>query len=200
MEKFVAALTFVMALCSVPAFATTQDFNAYGAGTGLGYGNAEWIGSPSLAFPGFTLNSTGSSLQLDAPGYFGATNYELLGGDNATLTIDFNATQSAFAIDLRDFSGYGGTDTITVYGADDTTVLGTYYIALNGSVVTFTDTGESAPIGAVNLGVVSGEDWSGILQSVTYNGAASTPEPGTLTLLGVGIVGLAGLVRRKLNL
>jgi hypothetical protein len=203
MKKFVVALTFVLAVFSVPAFADTQDFNAYGAGRGLPYWGAEDLGITSLAFPAFTLNAAGGTfptLQLDAPGYYGAINYELLAGYGGDLTIDFNAAQSAFAIDLRDFQGYGGTDTITVYGADDTTVLATYYMGLNGSIATFTDTGESGPIGAVNLSVVSGENWSGILQSVTYSAPTPVPEPGTLALFATGLLGLAGLVRRKLNL
>ena len=198
MKRFIVALTFVLAAFSVSAFADTQNFNAYGAGTGLGLGEAEWIGASSLAFPAFTLNTTGANgLQLDAPGYFGATNYELLGEDS--LNIDFNVAQSAFAIDVRDFSGYGGMDTITVYGANDTTVLNTYNITLNGSIITFTDSGESAPIGAVSLSDVGGEYWTGILQSVSY-GTVVTPEPGTLSLLGFGVLGLAGLARRKMNL
>jgi hypothetical protein len=201
MRKFVVLLllSFALALSSVSMCATTQDFNAYGVASGLGAGQAEDLGIFSLAFPGFTLTAGGSTgLQLDAPGYFGALNYELLtnGGD---LTIAFAANQNAFSIDLRDFTTYGGTDTITVYGADDVTVLNTYFVNLNGTIATFSDAGESAPIGAVNLSIVNGENWSGILQSVTYNGG-TTPEPGTLVLFGSSVLGLAGLARRKMNL
>jgi hypothetical protein len=35
--------------------------------------------------------------------------------------------------------------------------------------------------------------------NVTYNGAATTPEPGSLILLGTGVLGLAGVIRRKLK-
>ena len=201
MRKLVVLLmlSFALALSSVSMFATTQDFNAYGISTGLCGGCAENLGFSSLAFPGFTLTAGGSiGLQLDAPGYFNAANYELL-GNRGDLTITFGASQNAFSIDLRDFSAYGGADTITVYGADDVTVLNTYNISLNGTIVTFTDSGESAPIGAVNLSIISGEAWSGILNSVTYNGG-TTPEPGTLVLLGSSVLGLAGLARRKMNL
>jgi hypothetical protein len=33
--------------------------------------------------------------------------------------------------------------------------------------------------------------------TVTYNYSGLTPEPGTLTLFGTGLLGLAGLLRRK---
>lgn len=185
-----------LAIVSVPAFATTtQDFNAYGAGTGLGAGNAEGVASP-LTFPDFVLSSTGG-LQLDAPGYYGAVNYELLGAPGADLLITFNVAQGIVSLNLRDFAGYSGNDTISVYAADDTTLLNSYVVALpgDGSIVTFSDPGEVGPIGAVDLSVIGGAGWSGILQSVTYGSA--TPEPASEALVGLGLVGLFGILRRR---
>lgn len=42
-------------------------------------------------------------------------------------------------------------------------------------------------------------DNTGALQTVFY-GTGTTPEPGTLIMLGSGIIGLAGVLRRKINL
>lgn len=190
------SLSLMLALSGTAAFATTQDFNAYGISTGLGFGQAENLGFTTLAFPDFTLSTNAPTLQLDAPGYFGALNYELL-GNGGDLTITFNAAQPNFSIDLRDFAGFGGTDTIKVYGTDHVTLLNAYSVSLNGTIQTFSDAGENAAIGAVNLSVISSENWSGILQSVTYNGT-TTPEPGTFLMMGSGLVGLAGVLRRKL--
>jgi hypothetical protein len=41
------------------------------------------------------------------------------------------------------------------------------------------------------------EDWNGF--SVGAFGSGTTPEPSSLVLLGSGIVGLAGIVRRKIK-
>jgi hypothetical protein len=87
---------------------------------------------------------------------------------------------------------------ITVFGADDTTVLSTYAVGLNKSMSTSTDCSESAPIGAVNLPEISGEFWTGILQSVTFFTPDPTPEPASLSRLGIGVLALAGIVRRRL--
>jgi hypothetical protein len=196
MKAFLLKSMLALASLSIPLFATTVDFNAYGAASGLGYGDAEWLYVDSLTFPGFTLSTAGSQygLQLDAPGYYGAVNYELLGeGD---LTVTFSSAQSGFSTDVRDFSGYGGTDTVSVYGTDDTTLLATYFITLNGSISTFTDLGESAAIGAVSFSNVGGEYWTGILQSVTY-GASEVPEPASFAVVGLGLLVL-GFARRRL--
>ena len=197
MKKFVLALTFMVLLGNARAFAdTTQTFNAYGAALLPNQGAAILDGS-SVVFPGFTLYTTDPySVQLDSPGYYGATNYELLAGGD--LTIDFTVPQNSFSICLRAFRGFSGDEMITVFGADDTTVLATYSVGLDASIFTSTDSGESAPIGAVTLSDFSTYPWTGALQSVTFSSPDPAPEPGSLSLLGVGVLGLAGMVRRKL--
>lgn len=195
MKKFALAFMFTVLLGNSQAFADSQTFNAYGKATDTGK-SALNVGT-SVAFPGFTLDTSGFSLQLDPPGWFGAPNYELL-GNQGDLTIDFTVPQTFFSIRLRDFKGFGGTETITVFGVDDTTVLSTYTVGMDGSVTTSTDSGESAPIGAVNLAEISGQFWTGALQSVTFSNPDPAPEPGSLSLLAIGALALVGMVRRKL--
>jgi hypothetical protein len=55
------------------------------------------------------------------------------------------------------------------------------------------------PTGGANHG------WNGsgehfIIDDLTINGGGGVPEPGTLVMLGSGVVGVAGLLRRKLSL
>jgi hypothetical protein len=201
MKQFVLALTFTVLLGSAGALADTQTFHAYGAAMLPGQRASMNIG-PSVAFPDFTLYTTGL-VQLDSPGFDGATNYELL-GNQGDLTIAFTVPQNSFSISLRDFAYLpggapaGGLAMITVFGADDTTILSTSAVGLNKSIITSTDSSESAPIGAVNLSEISGEFWTGSLQSVTFSTPDPTPEPASLSLLGIGVLALAGMVRRKL--
>ncbi|HEY1469340.1 MAG TPA: hypothetical protein VGF61_09865 [Candidatus Acidoferrum sp.] len=203
MKKFVLALMFTVLLGNARALAdTTQTFNAYGAAILPNQGTAANVGT-SVVFPGFTLFTNGPSLQVDSPGYFGATNYELL-GNQGDLTIVFTDPQTSFSIRLRDFSSLpggapaGGLDMVTVFATDDTTVLSSYALGLDGSIITSTDSSESAPIGAVNLSEISGEDWTSILQSVTFSTPDAAAEPASLSLLFIGVLGLAGITRRKL--
>ena len=201
MKKFVLALTLTVLLGNARALADTQTFHAYGAAMLPERGVSMNI-APSVAFPGFTLYTTGL-VQLDSPELDGATNYELL-GNQGDLTIAFTVPQNSFSISLRDFkylpdgTPARGLEMITVFGADDTTVLSTYVVGLNQSIITSTDSSESAPIGAVNLSQISGEFWTGLLQSVSFSTPDPTPEPASLSLLGIGVLALAGMVRRKL--
>ena len=201
MKKFVLALTFTVLLGNACALADTQTFHAYGAARLPEPGVSMNI-APSVAFPGFTLYTRGV-VQLDSPEFDGATNDELL-GNQGDLTIAFTVPQNSFSISLRDFAYLpggapaGGLEMITVFGANDTTVLSTYAVELSKSIITSTDSSESASIGAVHLSEISGEYWTGILQSVTFSTPDPTPEPASLSLLGIGVLALAGMVRRKL--
>ena len=61
--------------------------------------------------------------------------------------------------------------------------------------VGFTDT--AANISSVTVNALN--DIIGV-DDVRYSFGTATPEPGTLMLFGSGILGLAGVIRRKINL
>ena len=78
---------------------------------------------------------------------------------------------------------------------------GSYLYTLNAQVTGQTGAGNSAA-GTTTFSI----DLKGIFPGYTYGGASGTdtvslavPEPGELSLLGMGLVGLVGAIRRKIT-
>jgi hypothetical protein len=84
---------------------------------------------------------------------------------------------------------------------------GPYAFTIPGTVYTESDPGFAfVQNNFVSSGVNIGYTWSSGWTSASFNGevftftGTSTPEPGSLVLLGSGVLGLAGVLRRKINL
>jgi hypothetical protein len=106
-------------------------------------------------------------------------------GSGASMTMSLTGGGS-FTLDSVDMtiSWYdpNPTEVITVNGNPITLIQGlqTYNLNMSGTSFTFSD----LPSGAGY--------W--LMDNVVYN---STPEPGTLALLGSGVLGALGMLRRK---
>jgi hypothetical protein len=208
--QWIVVALAVCCVMSIPAAADTI-YNNFDTGNSYNAFNGWTVsgpGSPPGQFTAaneFTAGASGSVSEIDiaiskvvGDGGGTAALYTVANGLPGTLlgSWDFIAHQNA-----GDCCAF---ETINVNGGPQLTLGTDYFMVLSGDNITW-DTWNQNTTGATGLDLYStdnGNTWNnnGISTLGTFRIEATTvPEPGTLVMLGSGIVAAAAGLRRKFN-
>ena len=118
------------------------------------------------------------------------------GFSTLTLTITGNFTTVGFELEPDQFV----QEEVTAQYFNGGTLLGTIDLFPNGSAGALLFAAHaSSDITSVVITDLAGDDFS-IAQLRAGNPTPTTPEPGTMVLLGTGLLGALGVMRRKMKL
>jgi hypothetical protein len=207
-----AVLSFSLAAAST-AFASTAT---------LANLNTQTVGGVGFTITSATNNDFGCNcFSVSEPGtYTSATvsNMPAPGdpivqlGASGVTTINFASPVDNLLLYVFSLGGSGTTSTYTFDHAVTVLSSGTngLYPEYNGGHFTTTAdsiTGDEAngtiefagPISTLTITDTNGEYYSGFELGVLGASTSATPEPESLVMVGTGLIGLAGLVRRRLS-
>ena len=197
MKRVVLLIAVVAVLLSTAALAD-DSVTYYTTGTfSTGGGNVLNVGGKTLTYnaePTWTLDLSSGFSVAPLGSFTENGTLAIPSGETFTLTIWQTAPGSGSATDIGNISGK-----FTVN--PDGTTKSTVFLDFTSAVFAFNGTNYSTPTGSplngINWGVVSINPLS-TNTTTSLNGIAyTTPEPSSLLLLGAGVSGLLGLVRRK---
>ena len=186
MKRFLICLTLLASFSSM-AHADTINLD-----TGYSWSGVYSFPSTSAYVPYY---GTGVGLiQTESYGQNGWSLIEAWGGSTVGNITHFSNTYAY----IPDFNGAFSN---AIFNSKTDTLTGLFvgYEFINGNWSPFS--GHITEILELNGGTyTNGDPWSytGQYGSITSASISSVPEPGSLMLMGTGLVGIAGAIRRKL--
>jgi hypothetical protein len=152
--------------------------------------------SGPLTITGGAILTNTSNLPADETSVYGTAspNYGLNSAFSNTITMTFTSPINNFFFDL--LNGVTSNETFTV--ADNLGNSQTFTLAANLSLGVVTV--GFPTVGSVVTITTSDPNWDFFIDNIGFNQATpgtATPEPGTMALLGVGVLGLAAFKLMK---
>jgi hypothetical protein len=182
--------------------AVNEDFEAYPVGSSYAVLGPSFDSTstpngqgPGLIVPGVVLSTNVGNVIWQAAGFFGLPTKTIGSDVSQNVRTDFTGNVNAFGVDLLNYEGFGAVYNVTIFGVDDSTVIGTipgivFPSAVTSNFVGFYDAGG---IGSFRVDVPTG--FGPVIDNLEFGVAA--PEPGSLLLLGTGVLAVARRVRRR---
>jgi hypothetical protein len=224
--KTVALCLLVVLACGLSAFGSDCIVNTYDnyVGTSCGIGDKTFsnfgystAGTNQLPASSITVNPITTQYN---PGFLFNAPWGVQAGQTQDSLISFTVNVNPGGNDINDLSlymlgaGVLGTGQVSVaetYCAGDTFAdlcahgtEGTLLTILNSGTSILHASASFGPVSVVDvvkdIELLGGSNGSAALVSGVGNQFSEVPEPGSLVLFGSGIVGLAGMIRRRVKL